>query len=62
MREFSVKWIIDVSPMAMQILSYNAEHAIICEVKFNGNNDHEIMHPRYKHVVNLQKKVCSCRS
>ncbi|XP_049394654.1 uncharacterized protein LOC125858935 [Solanum stenotomum] len=32
MREFSEKWITDVSLMAMQILTDNAEHAAICEV------------------------------
>ncbi|XP_049378178.1 uncharacterized protein LOC125842948 [Solanum stenotomum] len=62
MREFSEKWITDVSPMAMQILTDNAEHAAIYEVKFNGDNGYEIQHPPYKHVVNLKKKVCSCRS
>ncbi|KAG5593112.1 hypothetical protein H5410_043626 [Solanum commersonii] len=45
----------------MQILTDNAEHAAICEVKFNGDNGYEIQHSPYKHVVNLKKKVCSCR-
>ncbi|KAG5581486.1 hypothetical protein H5410_052113 [Solanum commersonii] len=62
MREFSEKWVTDLSPMAMQILSENAEHAAICEVKFNGDNGYDIQDPPYKHVVNLKKKVCSCRS
>ncbi|WMV26387.1 hypothetical protein MTR67_019772, partial [Solanum verrucosum] len=43
-------------------LSENAEHASICEVKFNRDNGYEIQDPPYKHVVNLKKKVCSCRS
>ncbi|XP_049405380.1 uncharacterized protein LOC125868851 [Solanum stenotomum] len=61
MREFFEKWITDVSPMAMQILTDNVEHAAICEVKYNGDNSYEIQHPPYKHVVNLKKKVCNCR-
>jgi len=62
MREFSEKWITDVSPMAMQILTENAKYVAICEVKFNEDNGYVIQHPPYKHVVNLKKKVCSCRS
>ncbi|KAG5570551.1 hypothetical protein H5410_060317, partial [Solanum commersonii] len=53
MREFFEKWITDVE---------NDEHAVICEVKFNGDNGYEIQNPPYKHVVNLKKEVCSCRS
>jgi len=62
MREFSEKWITDVAPMAMDILRKNAEIADNCEVKFNGDLGFEIHDPPYKHVVDLKKKVCSCRS
>jgi len=62
MREFSEKWITDVAPMAMDILRKNAEIADNCEVKFNGDLGFEIHDPPYKHVVDLRKKVCSCRS
>ena len=62
MRKFSEKWITDVAPMAMDILRKNAEIADNCEVKFNGDLGFEIHDPPYKHVVDLRKKVCSCRS
>ncbi|KAG5589397.1 hypothetical protein H5410_039911 [Solanum commersonii] len=62
MREFSVKWITNVAPMAMDILRKNAEIAYNCEVKFNVDFGFEIHDPPYKHVVDLKKKVCSCRS
>ncbi|KAH0638919.1 hypothetical protein KY285_035505 [Solanum tuberosum] len=48
--------------MAMDILRKNAEIADNCEVKFNGDLGFEIHDPPYKHVVDLKKKVCSCRS
>ncbi|KAG5569687.1 hypothetical protein H5410_059453 [Solanum commersonii] len=60
MREFSEKWITNVSPMAMQILTDNAKYVAICEVKFNGDNGYAIQHPPYKHVVNLKKKGIPC--
>ncbi|WMV20688.1 hypothetical protein MTR67_014073 [Solanum verrucosum] len=62
MREFSEKWIIDVSPMAMDTLRKNVEIVDNCEVKFNGDFGFEIYDPPYKHVVDLKNKVCSCRS
>ncbi|KAG5572200.1 hypothetical protein H5410_061966 [Solanum commersonii] len=62
LRQFSEKWIIDVSPTTMDILRKNAEIADNCEVKFSGDLDFEIHDPPYKHVVDLKKKVCSCRS
>ncbi|KAG5570413.1 hypothetical protein H5410_060179 [Solanum commersonii] len=62
MREFSEKWITNVAPMAMDILRKNVEIADNCEVKFNGDFGFEIHDPPYKHVVDLKKKVCSCRS
>lgn len=62
MREFSEKWITNVSSMAMEILRENIEHATKCEVKFNGDLGLEIHDPPYKHVIDIRKKVCSCRS
>ncbi|KAG5600465.1 hypothetical protein H5410_031835 [Solanum commersonii] len=56
MREFSKKWITDVSPMAMDTLRKNAEIANNCEVKFNGDFGFAIHDPPYKHVVDLKKK------
>ncbi|KAG5591435.1 hypothetical protein H5410_041949 [Solanum commersonii] len=53
-------WIL--APMAMDILRKNAEIADNCEVKFNGDLGFEIHDPPYKHVIDLKKKVCSCRS
>ncbi|XP_060217169.1 uncharacterized protein LOC132644588 [Lycium barbarum] len=46
MREFAEKWVGEVSPMAMKTLKENVE----------------VKDPPYKHVVNLKKKACSCRS
>ncbi|XP_049410440.1 uncharacterized protein LOC125873581 [Solanum stenotomum] len=62
MREFSERWISDVSPMAMDILRKNAEITDNCEVKFNDDLGFEIHDPPYKHVVDLRNKVCSCWS
>lgn len=62
MREFFEKWIIDVSPIAMEIIRENVEHASKCEVKFNGDLGFEIHDPPYKHVGDIKRKVCSCRS
>ncbi|XP_027767947.1 uncharacterized protein LOC107001499 [Solanum pennellii] len=59
MREFSEKWITDVSPMAMDILRRNAEIADNCEIRFNGDIGFEINDSPYKHVVDLKKKIYS---
>ncbi|KAM3322538.1 hypothetical protein P3S67_003689 [Capsicum chacoense] len=62
MRDFSKKWISDVSPMAMEVLAENGEYAAKCEVRFNGDMGFEISDPPYTHVVNVKRKQCSCRS
>lgn len=62
MRDFCEKWITDVSPMAMEVLAENAEYAAKCEVRFNGDMGFEIGDPPYTHVVNVERKQCSCRS
>lgn len=62
MRDFSEKWISDVSPMAMKVLVENGEYAANCVVRFNGDMSFEIGDPTYTHVVNVKRKQCSCRS
>ncbi|XP_015167112.1 uncharacterized protein [Solanum tuberosum] len=47
MREFSEKWITDVSPMAMDILRKNVEITDNCEVKFNDDLGFGIHDPPY---------------
>ncbi|KAM3326608.1 hypothetical protein P3S67_001734 [Capsicum chacoense] len=62
MRDFSEKWIIDVSPMAMEVLVENGEYASNYEVRFNGDIGFEIGDPPYTHIVNVKRKQYSCRS
>ncbi|OIT34677.1 hypothetical protein A4A49_60490 [Nicotiana attenuata] len=62
MREFSEKWVGDISPMAMEILEENAQRAAKCEVKFNGETGYEIQDGPYKHVVDFRICSCTCRS
>ncbi|KAF3641320.1 hypothetical protein T459_33696 [Capsicum annuum] len=52
----------DVSPMAMEVLTENAEYAAKCEVRFNRNMGFDIGDPPYTHVVNVKRNQCSCRS
>ncbi|XP_019260866.1 PREDICTED: uncharacterized protein LOC109238840 [Nicotiana attenuata] len=62
MREFSEKWVGEISPMAMEILGENAQRAAKCEVKFNGETGYEIQDGPYKHVVDFRAYTCTCRS
>jgi len=62
MREFSGKWVGDISPMAMEILGENAQRAAKCEVKFNGETRYEIQDGPYKYVVDFKRYSCTCRS
>ncbi|KAF3630054.1 hypothetical protein FXO38_27379 [Capsicum annuum] len=62
MRDFSEKWISDVSPMAIEVLAENSEYAAKCVVRFNGDIGFDIGNPPYTHVVNVKRKQCSCRS
>ncbi|KAM3399092.1 hypothetical protein P3S68_002608 [Capsicum galapagoense] len=62
MRDFPEKWITNVSPMAMEVLTKNGEYAANCEVRFNGDMGFEIGDPPYTYVVNVKRKQCSCRS
>ncbi|XP_019253979.1 PREDICTED: uncharacterized protein LOC109232679 [Nicotiana attenuata] len=62
MREFSKKWVGEISPMAMEILGENAQRAAKCEVEFNGETGYEIQDGPYKHVVDFRAYTCTCRS
>ncbi|KAF3655982.1 hypothetical protein FXO37_15654 [Capsicum annuum] len=62
MRDFSEKWITDVSLMAIEVLTDNGEYVAKCEVMFNGDMGFEIGDPPYTYVVNVKRKQYSCRS
>ncbi|XP_070032996.1 uncharacterized protein [Nicotiana tomentosiformis] len=62
MREFSRKWVGDISPMDMKMLGDNAQRAAKCEVKFDGETGYEIQDGPYKHIVDFRRCSCTCRS
>lgn len=47
--------------MALKVLEGNWELAQKCEVSFNGDVGFEVKDEKYKHIVNLCNKTCTCR-
>ena len=62
MRQFAETWISDISPMARLVLEENKDLARFCEVRFNGDIGYEILDGQYRHIVDIRKKTCTCRT
>ena len=62
MRQFAETWISNISPMARLVLQENKDLARFCEVRFNGDIGYEILDGQYRHIVDIRKKTCTCRT
>ena len=62
MRQFAETWISDISHMARLVLEENKDLARFCEVRFNGDIGYEILDGQYRHIVDIRKKTCTCRT
>ncbi|PHU20894.1 hypothetical protein BC332_12045 [Capsicum chinense] len=52
----------DISPMALLVLEENKDMARNCTVRFNGQIGCEILDGRYRHIVDIRARTCTCRS
>ncbi|WMV46368.1 hypothetical protein MTR67_039753 [Solanum verrucosum] len=62
MRQFAETWISNISHMARLVLEENKDLARLCEVRFNGDIGYEILDGQYRHIVDIRKKTCTCRT
>ncbi|KAL3330996.1 hypothetical protein AABB24_034678, partial [Solanum stoloniferum] len=62
MRKFVDTWISDISPMASLVLEENKDYARDCQVRFNGQFGYEILDGHYRHIIDIRKKTCTCRT
>ncbi|KAH0694146.1 hypothetical protein KY285_021243 [Solanum tuberosum] len=62
MRKFVDTWISDISPMASLVLKENKDYARDCQVRFNGQFGYEILDGHYRHIIDIRKKTCTCRT
>ncbi|WMV16679.1 hypothetical protein MTR67_010064 [Solanum verrucosum] len=62
MRKFVDTWILDISPMASLVLEENKDYARNCQVRFNGQFGYEILDGRHRHIIDIRKKTCTCRT
>jgi len=62
MREFCNTWICDISPMAMKVLQDNTAKSMKCSIEWNSDTGYEVLHGPYRHVVDIQRQICSCRA
>ncbi|WMV07501.1 hypothetical protein MTR67_000886 [Solanum verrucosum] len=62
MRKFVDTWISDISPMASLVLEENKDYARDCQVRFNCQFEYEILDGHYRHIINIRKKTCTCRT
>ncbi|KAG5589577.1 hypothetical protein H5410_040091 [Solanum commersonii] len=62
MRKFVDTWISDISPMASLVLEENKVYARDCQVRFNGQFGYEILDGHYRHIIDIRKKTCTCRT
>ncbi|KAG5579914.1 hypothetical protein H5410_050541 [Solanum commersonii] len=62
MRKFVDTWISDISPMTSLVLEENKDYAKDCQVRFNGQFEYEILDGHYRHIIDIRKKTCTCRT
>ncbi|WMV42098.1 hypothetical protein MTR67_035483 [Solanum verrucosum] len=62
MREFCNTWICDISPMAMKVLQDNTAKSMKCSIEWNSDTGYEVLHGPYRHVVDIQRQICSYRA
>ncbi|KAG5615312.1 hypothetical protein H5410_015136 [Solanum commersonii] len=62
MRKFVDTWISDISPMASLVLEENKDYARDYQVRFNGQFGYEILDSHYRHIIDIRKKTCTCRT
>ncbi|WMV49330.1 hypothetical protein MTR67_042715 [Solanum verrucosum] len=62
MRKFVDTWILDISPMASLVVEANKDYASDCQVRFNGQLGYEILDGHYRHIIDIRKKTCTCRT
>ena len=55
------KWKGDYSPKCLELYELNRRLATNCRVRFNGDEGYEVDEGRYRHVVCLRRKICTCR-
>ncbi|WMV54943.1 hypothetical protein MTR67_048328 [Solanum verrucosum] len=53
---------LDISPMASLVLEENKDYAGDCQVRFNGQFGYEILDGHYRHIIDIRKKTCTCRT
>nr|XP_010312968.1 uncharacterized protein LOC104644588 [Solanum lycopersicum] len=62
MVKFADTWICDIAHMARLMLEENKEKSTACKVLWNADVGFEIGEAQYRHMVNLNNRVCSCRT
>ena len=48
--------------MARLVLEENKDPARFCEFRFKSDIGYEILDGQYRHIVNIRKKICTCRT
>lgn len=61
-RAFQAKWKVDFAPIALKLVDTNKRVAFDWELEFNRKMGYKIQCGKEKHIVDLNKRTCTCRS